>query len=179
MIKMMSVMMELMSHMMLGGASNNSLPFSPASAMSMSSLPLSGMPMSGTSMAGLPMSPVTQLGSLYGNNQINKNPWLNIPTSNLLQQNQLSKQVQTQNDSINGIWQALSGDIIAIYFNSNFIWTDGKKRHLAGSLVVKGNQLSAFIPANNKVLNFQFYRQNNKFAVKDSSGQIHIFSRIH
>ncbi|MFK5984941.1 MAG: hypothetical protein QM479_05905 [Pseudomonadota bacterium] len=185
MIKMISVMMELMSHMMIGGASgNNFMPF-PAS-------PSLGM-------AGLPMSPINPMSSFYNNNNTTNNPWLNIPARNLLQQNTQNQSQnqndsvfsqnipfsnsginnQNNNDSINGIWQALSGDIMAIYYNSNFIWTDGKKRHLAGSLVIKGSQLSAFIPANNKVLNFQFYRQNNKFAVKDSNGQIHIFTRIH
>jgi hypothetical protein len=80
---------------------------------------------------------------------------------------------------MNGIWQALSGDILAVYHNSNFMWTDGKKRHLVGTMLVKGNQLSAFMPVQNKVINFQFYREKNKFAVKDSSGQIHVFTRIH
>ncbi len=171
MIKMMSLMMEMMGRMMMGGGSPS-------------------MP-----MTGFPMSPVNPMTNLYTNpiGTNSTNPWLNMPTNAFTQQNSLIPAASSQNsafpqpafnnpqknNSMNGIWQALSGDIIAIYYNSNFIWTNGKKRHLAGSLIIKGSQLSAYIPSNNKVINFQFYRENNKFAVKDNNGQIHIFTRIH
>jgi hypothetical protein len=179
MIKMMSVMMELMSHMMLGGSSNNNYPVYPIS-------PVSGM-------TAFPMSPANPLASVYGNNTainsaINSNPWLNAAATensfsakNVQQQNTNTNTNTTQssNNTMNGIWQALSGDVIAIYYNSKFIWTNGKERHLAGSLVIKDSQLTAYISSNKKVIKFKFYREGNKFAVKDNSGQIYIFTRIH
>ena len=168
---MMSLMMEMMGRMMLGGGSSS------------------------TPMTGFPMSPINPMTSLYSNPMASNstNPWMNVPTNAFAQQNSLTPGISSQNsafpqsafnnsqkdNSMNGIWQALSGDVIAIYHNTNFIWTNGKERHLAGSLIIKGSQLSAYIPVKNKVINFQFYRQNNKFAVKDSNGHIHIFTRIH
>ncbi|MFK5894708.1 MAG: hypothetical protein QM504_15925 [Pseudomonadota bacterium] len=180
MIKMMSLMMEMMGRMMMGGGSNNfsSFPLSPS--------------MGAPAMGGFPMSPINPMSSLYGSNIASNaaNPWLNRSSNTFTQQNpnlvQSSVFAQTspfnnakKDDSMNGIWQALSGDVIAIYYNSNFIWTNGKDKHLAGSLIIKGSQLSAYIATKNKVINFQFYRENNKFAVKDGTGQIHIFTRIH
>jgi len=171
MIKMMSLMMEIMSRMMLGGSSNNHYPSFPVSPLS---------------MTGLPMSPVNPMTSMYGGNNtfnpnFNNNPWLNSAANNFAQQNTntTNTAVMPINNSMNGIWQALSGDVIAIYYNSKFIWTNGKERHLAGSLVIKNDLLTAYIPSNSKVIKFTFYREGNKFAVKDSSGQIHIFTRIH
>lgn len=166
MIKMMSLMMELMTHMMLGGSSNNNYPSFPVSPLA---------------MTGLPMSPINPMASVYGSNPninqgTNNNPWLNIP-ANTLPQTQANTSIA--NNSMNGIWQALSGDIIAIYYNSKFIWTNEKERHLAGSMVIKDSQLTAYISSTKKVIQFKFYREGNKFAVKDNSGQIHIFTRIH
>ena len=69
---------------------------------------------------------------------------------------------------------------MAIYFDTNFIWTDGKTRHLVGKLAVKNNsQLTIILSASQKVLNFKFYRENNQFAVKDAQGQMYIFKRIY
>jgi hypothetical protein len=153
----------------LGGSSNNNYPAFPIAS-----------PMA---MTGFPMSPVNPLASLYGNNPNfsstnQNNPWQNKST-NLTKNNFANATTMPVNNSMNGIWQALSGDIIAIYYNSKFIWTNGKERHLAGSLVIKESQLTAYISSTKKVIQFTFYRQGNKFAVKDKSGQIHIFTRIH
>jgi len=140
--------MEIMSHMMLGGSSNKNYPAFPmASPMAMSSLP---------------MSPINSVASLYGNNQNfsspgQYNPWQNksvngLSNNNLLQQqnNLANTTTMPVNNSMNGIWQALSGDIIAVYYNSKFIWTNEKERHLAGRLVIKGTQLSAYISSTKK-----------------------------
>ncbi len=175
---MMSLMMEMMGRMMLGGRSNNyfsSLPVSPPLAM-----------------GGYPMSPAYPMTSLYnnpGNN--NPDPWLNNYANQFTRQ-YLNDPYSTSGytpatrnnrpdyyNSMNGIWQALSGDILVIFYNTHFIWSNGNERYLSGSLIINGANLSVYIPKNNNILNFKFYRENNKFAVKDSKEQIHVFTRIH
>ena len=110
----------------------------------------------------------------YANSPMN---WMNLPTNmdqkNFLYQNNFL----TQN--LNGIWQAMSGDIMAIYNNNRFIWSDGKKRHLAGSFVITNQQMLVYINGQNQVVIFTFARQNNQFIVRDSKGTTHVFSKIY
>jgi|GEM_PF-1701001 len=186
MVDMMLTMMDVMSRMMRGtGYSNYSrYPYSP--------LPI----------AGLAMSPVNPYRSVLGGFSPN-DPFLNNSTSNSSSSSHDSDTEEEQKTSffgtnldkvwesmennrpsfktadMNGIWQAISGDVIAIYNDYYFIWTDGNRRHLAGSLMIKGKQMVAYIPASKRYLKFQFYRENNKFAVRDNGGQIYIFKKIH
>lgn len=185
-IEMMAAMMRIMNDMMSGGSSNYYYP-------GLGMLPYA------SGMGNLPMSPTGMSGMPFYNNPWNSNPllqnWQNglMPGSDVLNSglknnlwnsgNRLNGNAKTlQNYSssgMNGIWQALSGDVLVIYHNNHFIWSDGNKRNLAGRLVIQGNQLIAYIPASNTTLNFQFYRDNNKFIVKDKSSQTYTFTKIY
>ena len=83
------------------------------------------------------------------------------------------------NNSLNGIWQAFSGDVIAIYNNNRFLWSDGRARNLAGHLAIKGNNMIAYIPAKNITLYFQLYMEPGQFIVRDQSARVYTFKRIH
>ncbi len=83
------------------------------------------------------------------------------------------------NNSLNGIWQALSGDVIAIYNNNRFIWSDGGAKNLAGHLAIKGNNMIAYIPSKKMTLYFQFYMEPGQFVVRDQNARIYTFKRIH
>jgi hypothetical protein len=85
----------------------------------------------------------------------------------------------TSNKNLNGIWQALSGDVIAIYHNNRFIWSDGNSRNLAGRLIIRGKLFFAYIPAKNTTLQFEFYQEPGQFVVRDKSGRIYTFKRIY
>ena len=188
-VNMMLSMMDMMSRIMLGRNNGNFYPYSPAA---MGALPMS--PVSPYGMGSSGFSPWSGLsGYAPGNaimsapsttaNKLTKDSFFSSEVFNEAQDPALnSAQNKTEvfsMQSMNGIWQALSGDIIAIYNSYYFIWTDGNKRHLAGNLMVKGKQMLAYIPANKRYLYFQFYKEDNKFAVQDKAGQVYIFKRIH
>jgi len=186
-VDMMLTMMDMMARVMRGDRLNK----------------FSGFPYSPNPYGGLPMSPAY----LYGSPFNSFSPWSKFSSSNPFEHNPI-KDVSPDNDEnektsffgtnldkvwesmegnipglnnsiMNGIWQAMSGDIIAIYKDNYFIWTDGNRRHLAGSIMIKGKQMVAYIPANKRYLRFQFYREDNKFAVRDTNGQIYLFKKIH
>ena len=81
--------------------------------------------------------------------------------------------------SMNGIWQSLSGEVIAIYNNSHFIWSDGKTRNLAGRLLIRGNNMIAYFSTTQKKLYFQFYKEPGQFIVRDQNSRIYTFKRLH
>ena len=191
-IEMMVAMMKVMNQMM---GNNNyvpglgTLPYSPG----MSMMPLaSGL----GGMNNFPMSPV---------NSMPLNSFMNSGGQNnfLSDKFQIGKNAQNFNnmndfwnpqafnksssgitnayekDSVNGIWQSLSGDVIAIYKNSYFMWTDGKSRRLSGRLFFKGNHLVAYFPVSKKKLHFQFYKEAGQFIVRDPTSRIYTFKRLH
>lgn len=189
-IDMMVTMMKIMNQMMGGGSNHNysglnTLPYSPAFVPGM------GM---GSGMGGfnsLPMSP-SGFNAFPLNNMGNSaNPLqdgfpagqnantFNKPGNFWGPGNPGQPPFLNNSSSLNGIWQALTGDVIAIYNNNRFIWTDGNARNLAGHLVIKGNKMVAFIPAKNITLKFQFYRERGQFIVRDQSARIYTFKRIH
>lgn len=87
---------------------------------------------------------------------------------------------QTDNNkTLNGIWQTVSGDVIAVYNNNRFLWSDGRAKNIAGHLAFKGNNMIAYIPAKNITLYFQFYMEQNQFIVRDKNARIYTFKRIH
>ena len=86
---------------------------------------------------------------------------------------------QQNSHNMNGIWQSQTGNVMAIYNNNRFIWSDGNRRNIAGRLLVRNNILYAYIPASKTTLQFQFYREANRFFVKDSNARVYIFKRIH
>ncbi len=164
----------------LGGFNN--LPMSPAGMNSLpfNSLPFNSLPAYSTVS---PMLNSFQTGqnttSPFGSNisgsssgQSSSNFW--DPDS----QN-VSSAAKIGNSTLNGIWQALSGDVIAIYNNNRFLWSDGRAKNLAGHLAIKGNHMIAYIPAKNITLYFQFYMEPNQFVVRDQSARMYTFKRIH
>lgn len=94
-------------------------------------------------------------------------------------QNSDSSIAVVANNSLNGIWQALTGDVIAIYNDNRFLWSDGGSRNIAGHLAIKGNNMIAYVPARNITLYFQFYMEPGQFIVRDKSARIYTFKRIH
>lgn len=174
MIKMMTLMMEMMTRLMLGGGSSSM-------GSGFGSLPSSTMPYS-----MLPMSPLLSQGAMSGMNPLSNysqfNPFLQAQQAKQLENKLLannSNVLKNKSTSMNGIWQALSGDIMAIYHDTNFIWSDGKTRHLVGKLAIKNDKLTVVLSASQKIVTFKFYRENNQFAVKDKSGQMFVFKRIY
>ncbi|MCU7799505.1 MAG: hypothetical protein KZQ70_05000 [gamma proteobacterium symbiont of Lucinoma myriamae] len=193
-IEMMVAMMKAMNNMM-GGSNSlygfNALPYSPAFVPGMGGIPgvngLNNLPMSPAGYNALPLSYMTstinpfQNGFKTGSNhpgfkqsgaQASNNFW-DPDTTHFTS-------VQTvNNDSMNGIWQASSGDVIAIYNNNRFLWSDGGTRNLAGQLAIKGNRMIAYIPAKKVTLYFQFYKEPGQFIVRDLNSRIYTFKRIH
>jgi len=183
-IEMMVTMMKVMNQI-LGGNNSftgmNTLPYSPAFMPGMMGSGLGGYPM-------LPMSP-GGMNALPLNNMVNPvvdsfhpgqgssnfwDPNSTTATKGFYQGTQPIKQ-----DSMNGIWQALTGDVIAIYNNNKFIWSDGGSQNLAGQLSIKGNNLIAYVPSKKTTLYFQFYREPGQFIVRDQKARVYTFKRIH
>ncbi|MCU7834174.1 MAG: hypothetical protein KZQ83_02885 [gamma proteobacterium symbiont of Taylorina sp.] len=199
-IEMMVSMMKAMNDMMNNNNSNyvpglGSLPYSPGMAM------VPGMANGLGGFNNLPMSPAgtIPLNNLMTNGQTNFlsdnfqtgqnsqninnvsdfwNPKQLVNNTSSTSNSVFSNNTYKAN-SINGIWQSLSGDVIAIYKNSYFIWTDGKNRKLAGRLLIKGNNLVAYFPDSKKKLYFQFYKEVGQFIVRDQTSRIYTFKRLH
>lgn len=195
--EMMTAMIKVMSHMM---GNNNyvpglgALPYSPGMAM------MPGLTSGLGGMNSLPMSPANSLpmNNFMNSNQANFlpdnfpagqnaqsfntmndfwNPKLSNQNSNSFSNSMSNNKYEA--NSVNGIWQSLSGDVIAIYKNSHFMWTDGKTRRLSGRLFIKGNRLVAYFPISKKKLHFQFYKESGQFIVKDQTSRIYTFKRLH
>ena len=198
-IQMMVAMMKAMNNVLGGGNSfsgMSALPYSPAfvpgMANGMNSMGgFNNLPMSPAGMNLLPFNSTAnplldsfqtgQNTAPFGSNISGSAP--GHSSSNFWdpdsQNISSSSAATTGNNSLNGIWQALSGDVIAIYNNNRFLWSDGRAKNLAGHLAVKGNNMIAYIPAKNITLYFQFYREANQFVVRDKSSRIYTFKRIH
>lgn len=190
-VEMMAAMMRAMNNML--GINDDhyfpgmySFPYSPAF------FPGTGLNNPMTGFTNFPMSS-TGFGNLPGSNYINKVPenfqtgqnarnnmtnnfW--DPNSKTLKSSSVNK-TSARNNSLNGIWQALSGDVIAIYKDNYFIWSDGSSRNLSGRLLIKGNILYAYIPASKTTLQFEFYFEPGQFIVRDKSTRIYTFKRLH
>jgi len=187
-IEMMVTMMKIMNSIM-GGSNNyfsgiNSLPYSPAF--------MPGMGNGLGSFSNLPMSPAGFNALPLNNTTPTYNKWQNSfqPGQDAYQVTQAKQNfwdpdsqeqtpVSVNKVGLNGIWQSLSGDVIAIYNNNHFLWSDGNARNISGKMVVRGNQMIAYIPAKNMTLRFDFYIEPGQFIVKDSSSRIYTFKRIH
>jgi len=190
-IEMMATMMKIMNDIMAGGNNSysglNTLPYSPAfmpySPYGMNNY-LSGfnnLPMSPTGMGNFPTTNMANmLPDDFQAGKNTSNTMNDFWDPNAQQKNSFtrSKSSTTYND-LNGIWQALSGDVIAIYRDSYFIWSDGLSRNLAGRLMIKGNNLYAYIPASKTTLQFQFYREAGQFIVRDKTSRVYTFKRLH
>ncbi len=185
-IEMMAAMMRVMNNILAGGNSFNginSLPYSPAfSPMT------SGMNGLGA-FNSLPMSPAgfnpTAFNALQSKTPGNGFTPPKAPGSGSGNfwdpdaQQSTGSVTAVDNSSLNGIWQAFSGDVIAIYNNNRFLWSDGMNKNLAGQLAIKGNQMIAYIPAKKITLYFQFYMEPGQFIVRDRNSRIYTFKRIH
>lgn len=201
-IEMMVAMMSAMNRMM--GIDNKHyypglgvLPYSPAM-----------MPALGSGLGGfnnLPMSPANfPMNNMMSNNSSNK--YGNVPLNSFQDNFPIGQNASNigspmadfwnPNDSsikttlnksstagtinsMNGIWQALSGEVIAIYNNNHFIWSDGKKRNLTGRLLIRGNTMIAYFSSTQKKLYFQFYKEPGQFIVRDQNSRIYTFKRLH
>ena len=139
--------------------------------------------------AGYPMSPFNSGQNLLNNNNFlthGLKPQSSSKNTNTNNSQAADSDYDNDNDisqdtdySLNGIWQAMSGDVLAIYNNNRFIWSDGNNRHLAGQIIIRGNLFYAYIPAKNTTLKFEFYWEANQFVVRDQSARIYTFKRIH
>ena len=191
-IEMMVTMMKIMNDIMDGNKSNyypgiNTFPYSPAF------MPGTGMysglnnfntfPMSPGGMGNFPTNQFTanRLPDSFptGQNASNTSSGSFWDPDTPEQQPQTTVKTSVNSNSLNGIWQALSGDVIAIYNNDRFIWSDGNAKNLAGRLAIKGNQLYAYIPASKVTIQFQFYREPGQFIVRDKNSRIYTFKRLH
>lgn len=201
-IEMMVVMMKAMNHV-LGGNNSftglNSLPYSPAFVPGMTNGmgglgALNQFPMSPAGMNSLPLnSMVNPLVDSFqpgqGTSNFNRNrfqkknsggnfwdPDSGTGSPNSYNANSIA---MIDDQSLNGIWQALTGDVIAIYNDNRFLWSDGGARNIAGHLAIKGNNLIAYVPAKKITLYFQFYMEPGQFIVRDQNARIYTFKRIH
>jgi len=186
-IQIMAAMMKAMNNIVGGNDSFsnfNSLPYSPAFFPIAGAVPglnsFSNLPMSPAGFNQFPMNNYSgALGDTFktGENQKNANFW-DINNNNSFQLPTPTAQVRI-NDGINGIWQSLSGDVMAIYKNNRFLWSDGKARNLAGYLMIKDNKMIAYIPAKKATLYFQFYKEAGQFIVRDTRARIYTFKRLY
>ncbi len=196
-IEMMVTMMRIMNQIM-GGSQNfsglNAWPYSAAFMPGMGGMPggLGGMPGGLGGMNGFNSLPLAngmgnsinpwqdsfQAGQNSG--YINKNPADNFwgPDDQATQSRSDHYQL-VNNTSLNGIWQALSGEVLAIYNNNRFMWSDGNYRSISGQLVIKGNAMIAYIPVSKTTMRFQFYKTSRQFIVRDQSSRVYTFKRIH
>ncbi len=194
-IEMMVTMMKVMNQV-LGGSNSftgmNALPYSPAfmpgMANGMNSLGVfNNFPMSPGGSNSLPLrNTVNPLLDSFQTGQ-NSHTFSSNRPSNFWDPNQRNSSpasttnsvAMIDNNSMNGIWQAISGDVIAIYNNNRFIWSDGGAKNLAGHLAIKGNNMIAYIPSKKITLYFQFYMEPGQFVVRDQNARIYTFKRIH
>jgi len=197
-VEMMAAMIRAMNNIM-GGSGNNyysslyGMPYSPAFMPGMGNglYGLNSFPMSPGNINNIPAN--TFLNDFTtGQNASNSNSgnFWDLNNSSTSSTNNNNRQYPalnyTQNykqnnngSSMNGIWQSQNGNVIAIYNNNRFIWSDGNKRNLAGRLAIKNNILYAYIPASNITLQFQFYREPDKFIVRDKNARVYTFKRIY
>ena len=199
-IEMMVTMMRIMNQIM-GGSQNfshlNSWPYSAAFMPGMPGMPgmggmggMGGMPgglggMNGfnalplaNSMGSSPWQDSFQAGQNAG--YINENPADNFwGSDDQATQSRQDNYQLVNNTSLNGIWQALSGEVLAIYNNNRFMWSNGNYRSISGQLVIKGNAMIAYIPASKTTMRFQFYKTSGQFIVRDQSSRTYTFKRIH
>lgn len=189
-IAMMVAMLKSMNNIMGGGSSFNgfnSLPYSPAFVPGMGVPGLSGfnnLPMSPSGFNSLPLSSAInpfQNGFRTGQSASQSDTSTNQSSNNFWDPDatHFDSIKRIENNSLNGIWQTLSGDVIAIYNNNRFLWSDGGARNLAGQLAIKGNRMIAYIPAKKVTLYFQFYKEPGQFIVRDTNSRIYTFKRIH
>lgn len=188
MVKMMALMMEMMSRMMLGGSfGDKSYPY-PYSSMPYT--PFSAYPMSPTSpYNNFLFSPYTSsalmpsMGPFSADKMQQYSPFQQAITAKNLEDQLLTQNnpfsINANSQSLNGIWKSRTGDIIAIYSANEFIWSNGKERYLGGKLSINGSQLSFHIRSKNSILNFQFYREKDNFAIKSEQGHLYVFKRIY
>ncbi len=183
-IEMMVTMMKVMNQI-LGGNNSftgmNALPYSTALMPGMMGSGLGGYPMLPMSSGGMNTLPLNNMDiplvDSFQPGQDTSNFWdpnATTATKGFYQGTQRSNQ-----GSMNGIWQALTGDVIAIYNNNKFIWSDGGNQNLAGQLSIKGNKLIAYVPSKKTTLYFQFYREPGQFIVRDQNARVYTFKRIH
>jgi hypothetical protein len=80
---------------------------------------------------------------------------------------------------MNGIWQGLGGDLIAIYGN-RFLWTDQYQRSLSGQMEIRGEYLWMRISGNNAVYVFRIQQTGDGgFTAASRSGQVMRFRRLY
>jgi hypothetical protein len=180
-IEMMVTMIKIMNRIMGGSQYFPSMmPYSPAfmPGVGMDN-GLSNMPLGSSDMNGLPIN-MNTMNSPWQNNNFQTGQNSNsLYSNNLWGPENRQSTVSFNNNTLNGIWQASTGEVFAIYKNNHFLWSDGNARNLAGRLAIKGNKMIAYIPANKTRLYFQFYKEANRFIVRDQSSQIYAFRRIH
>ncbi len=182
-IQMMIVMMDFMDKFM--GGNKNYYPGMNYGGNS----PYTSMPGSGFgNFSGFPMSPAWNNMSPLNSNSFLADGFNAINSSensSIANKDSSGKAINDKETSpagsnnLNGIWQALSGDVIAIYNNNRFLWSDGLKRHLAGRIIIRGKQFFAYIPAKQTTLTFEFYMEPGQFVVRDKQGRIYAFKRIY
>jgi len=196
-VEMMVTMMHMMNQVMGNKQSFsgfNQLPYSPAFMPTMSALSQYGnlgqLPMSPAGMNALPLTQSIANPLLHGFetgsnaqqlSQHNDDQFWDLDNQGLHNSNMsnLQKNNLLKNGSMNGIWQTLSGEVMAVYNNNNFMWTNGMARNIAGKLIIQGNYLMAYVPAKKVTLTFQFYKEQNQFVVRDRKGRIYSFKRIY
>ncbi len=186
---MMATMMKVMNQML--GSNNfagmNSMPYSPTMMPGMGYglsngmnglYPLTAFPMS---PGGLNTRSLKNAGSRF-NPATTSNSGSNFwdPDAKPADASTMMVDNYTFNEnSMNGIWQSQSGDVIAIYNDNRFLWSDGGAKNLAGQLAIEGNKMIAYIPAKKITLYFQFYREPGQFVVRDRKSRTYNFKRIH
>lgn len=189
-IEMMVTMMKVMNQVLGGNnsfAGANSLPYSPAfipgMANSMTSLgAFNSFPMSPGGLNSLPLyKTVNPLLDSFQTGQNTSHSNYSSTSSNFWDPDakSINSIAMVDNNTINGIWQSMSGDVIAIYNDNRFIWSDGGAKNIAGHLAIKGNNLIAFVPAKKITLYFQFYMEPGQFIVRDQNARVYTFKRIH
>jgi hypothetical protein len=146
-----------------------------------------------SNLDSLPYSTTFVPGLMNGMNAFNQQPLKNLPMSPIGQPtlnhgmtDQLNPSISDRQNTmtqqptdLNGIWQALSGDVIAIYNNNRFLWSNGDRRNISGQLAIKGNRMIAYVPAKKMTLFFQFYQQAGSFLVRDKQARVYRFKRIY
>ncbi len=194
-VEMMAAMIRAMNDIMGGGGNNYysslyGMPYSPGfmpgmgnSLYGMNNFPMtSNLPVNNFTNSFSDNFPTGQntSSSNYNNTYNSKGNFWDLNSKNTASGTPQTGNYQQQNsNNMNGIWQSQTGNVIAIYNNNRFIWSDGNTRNIAGRLLVKNNILYAYIPAHKTTLQFQFYREPNKFIVKDRNARVYIFKRIH
>jgi len=79
--------------------------------------------------------------------------------------------------AFNGLWVARNGEMLGIK-DQRFLWDDGNRRYLSGTLRFKNGVMVASIKGLNRRIAYRYTLRNNELITKDQNGVVRVFRRV-